>query len=246
MHKTLLITGANGQLGSFLAERYASAGYPLLLFYHRREDRLANLLDSEQVICMQVDLRDGEAVTSALRIGLAQLGKPLGYLIHTASTRSSDALPLHLADTQVWKEIFDSNLEGVFNILKSCLPYMQAEHFGRIILLGSSVTRSGLASGSAYAAAKAAISNLARSVALENPCICANVISPGPIDTVLEEDYSGEYLEFRRQYFETYKKQSPTHSLVSRSEIATLCDSLISDQLKSLSGEEIFITGGLH
>ena len=242
----MLITGANGQLGSFLAERYAKAGYPLLLLYHERQDRLAKLQNSEQVVCIPADLLDADAVNSAVRIGLNQLGVSLAYLIHTASKRSYDALPLHLTDSQVWADVFDSNLYGTLNIIKSCLPYLQAEEFGRIVLMGSSVTRTGLAQGTAYAASKAAITNLARSVALENPFICANVISPGPIETVLEEDYSGDYLEFRRNYFETYKNQAPTHSLISKAEIATLCDSLISEQLINLSGEEFFITGGVH
>lgn len=246
MHKTLLITGANGQLGTYLAEHYASAGYPLLLLYHKRMERLAKLQDTGDVVCLPVDLRDPEEVNSALRVGLSRLNAPLGYLIHTASLRSYDALPLHLSEELIWKDIFESNVYSAVNILKSCLPYMLAEQSGKIVLMGSSVTRTGLAQGTAYAAAKAAIVNLARSVVLENPCICANVISPGPIDTVLEEDYSGDYLVFRRRYFETYKKKAPTHSLISKAEIAALCDSLLSDQVKNLRGEEFFITGGIH
>ena len=246
MNKIMIITGANGQLGSFLAQRYAQAGYPLLLLYHKREQRISQLRQLENVVSIPVDLNDAETVNSAVNIGLNQLSLPLGYLIHTASQRSADAQALHLCDPQTWKQVFETNLYGTVNIIKSCLPYMQNEQFGRIVVMGSSVTRTGLANGSAYAASKAAMVNLLRSLALENPAICMNVISPGPIDTALEEDFSGEYLEFRHKYFETYKKQSPSHSLISKEEIAVLCDSLLSDQLKNLTGEEYFITGGIQ
>jgi NAD(P)-dependent dehydrogenase (short-subunit alcohol dehydrogenase family) len=113
-------------------------------------------------------------------------------------------------------------------------------------MFGSNVVQTGLYRGSAYAAAKAAIVNLVQSIALETASanVLINAISPAPIETSLEEEYTGDYLAFRKHYFEEFRQMSPTGKLVSKEEIWLFCETLLSDKLENFTGKNIIIDGG--
>jgi NAD(P)-dependent dehydrogenase (short-subunit alcohol dehydrogenase family) len=147
----------------------------------------------------------------------------------------------------MFDEVFNSNVTMAYNAVRACLPGMLERKFGRLLLLGSNVVQTGLPSGSAYAAAKAAIVNLVRSVALEAAPsnVLINAISPAPIETDLEADYQGEYLAFRQRYFETYKKMSPTGKLISLEELRLTIEFLLDSGLQNLTGQNIILDGGL-
>jgi NAD(P)-dependent dehydrogenase (short-subunit alcohol dehydrogenase family) len=236
--KTIMITGANSQIGSFLARQYEKEGRDLVLLYHKKHARLAKLNSPK----LAVDLRDIDATQKLI----SGLDKEIGALIHCCAVRSEDTRALADTNPSDFKRVFDDNFYPAYNILRSVLPLMRKQSFGRVILFSSDVTRSGLANGSAYAAAKAAIANLAKSAALENAKanVLVNCIAPAPVDTVLEEDFCGSYLEFRKAYFAKHLANSAAEKLVSRSEIKQVADFLISADIRTLCGEEIFLTGG--
>lgn len=236
--KRIMITGANSQIGSFLARQYEQEGRELILLYHTRDDRLKKIKSP----LLSVDLRDLEATQSLI----SKIEGSIGALIHCSAVRSVDNQALADTNPQDFKRVFDDNFYPAYHILRTVLPIMRKQNFGRVILFSSDVTRSGLANGSAYAAAKAAIANLAKSAALENAKhnVLVNCIAPAPVDTVLEEDFSGSYLEFRKAYFAKHLANSAAEQLVSRAEIKQVADFLISADIRTLCGEEIFLTGG--
>ncbi|MDI3504058.1 MAG: beta-ketoacyl reductase [Candidatus Cloacimonadota bacterium] len=236
--KRIMITGANSQIGSFLARQYEQEGRELILLYHTRDDRLKKI----KTPLLSVDLRDLEATQSLI----SKIEGSIGALIHCSAVRSVDNQALVDTNPQDFKRVFDDNFYPAYHILRTVLPIMRKQNFGRVILFSSDVTRSGLANGSAYAAAKAAIANLAKSAALENAKhnVLVNCIAPAPVDTVLEEDFSGSYLEFRKAYFAKHLANSAAEQLVSRAEIKQVADFLISADIRTLCGEEIFLTGG--
>ncbi|HOH98754.1 MAG TPA: SDR family oxidoreductase [Candidatus Cloacimonadota bacterium] len=246
MNKPLIcITGANGQIGSYLAKTYMAEAYPLLLIYHSRKERISDLLD--QTYSLQLDLMDGKTLSQELS-GLCQSQNiRIGALIHTAAVRSYDALPLAETDPDIFRSVFDANFYSAYNVLKAVLPYMQDAGWGRVVMFGSDVSSKGLAQGSAYAAAKAAIANLVKSAAREYaPCgILINTVSPAPVETELEEDYKDEYLEFRKRYFAHFIESSATGKLVSTAELKAVVDLLINPEVNNLCGEEIFLRGGI-
>lgn len=244
-NKLYIVTGANGQIASYLAEHIAQdSQVQLNLFYHIRKDRLVQFDNMQHVRLVPCDLQDYTAVkqvVSELKID----DEVELHLIHAASVRSFDAAALMDSDPDIWFSIFDANLKGTYNLLREVLPLMHKNRFGRIVIFGSNVTKIGLAKGTAYAAAKAAMVNIVKSLALEHAAdnILINAISPAPVDTKLQEDFSGEYLQFRQKYFEEYKRKSATHSLVSKQELLLLCNILLSSELTNLTGQEIFIEG---
>ena len=122
---------------------------------------------------------------------------------------------------------------------------MKRQKNGRIVLLGSNVSRIGLPNGSAYAASKSAIANLSRTVALEEAenNILINTISPGPIQ-IDDSHFGEEYRKFRASYYKKMLMQIPLKRLATLEDLYNLIEFLLSDKNSYITGEEIFVTGG--
>ncbi len=245
--KLLIITGANGQVGSYLARSHAGGGDPLLLLYHEDVARITDLRGNEGLSLKACDLTSFNETSSAIQAASRELDAIPARLIHTAAQRSYDAKPLAESDPEIFSQVLQTNLMMAYNVLRVCLPDMIANGFGRIVLFGSNVVSTGLRNGAAYSAAKAGIVNLVRSVALETASanVLINSISPSPVETDLEADYSGDYLKFRREYFERFRRLSPTGKLVSKKEIKSVVELLLSEDIENLNGANVTIDGGL-
>lgn len=246
-NRSIVITGANGNVGAYFAEQYLEAGEKLILCIHNDDSRLQKLLAkfSTQIKICKADISD----IDMLQGNLDQIIKIDGWypkaLIHTVSVRSSDFQPLINTDPVHWKRIIDVNLNGTYNVLKVLIPYFRKEKYGKIILFGSNVTRIGLSRGSAYAASKAALANLCRSVAIEeaDSNIFLNTISPGPIK-IDESQFSESYREFRKRYYNEKIKEIPLKRHASFKDIFGICKFLLSEENSYITGEEFFVTGG--
>lgn len=246
MKQLLIITGANGQVGSYLAQAWAETRLPMLLLINSDGRRLEKLSSRPEIMIKACDLRDLAAFKAALDEACQALDAVPARLVHTAAIRSYDARTLAEGEPLIWSEVFNANVSMAYNVLKACLPGMLSGKFGRIVMFASNVVQSGLHSGSAYAAAKAAIVNLVRSVALEAAPdnVLINAISPAPVETDLESDYEGEYLAFRQRYFAAYRAASPTGKLVSMQELKRVAELLLSEELDNLTGQNLVIDGG--
>ncbi len=245
--KLLIITGANGQVGSFLARSYAGGSEPLLLLYHKGFQRIGDLRQKGRVILKACDLRSFKETISVIESACREFDAVPARVVHTAALRSYDARSLAESDPEIFYKVLETNLRMAYNTLRACLPGMLAQKFGRVVMFGSNVVATGLKNGAAYAVAKAGIVNLVKSVALETASsdVLINAISPAPIKTELEDDYAGEYLQFRKEYFARYRRLSPTGKLVPRQEIKTFVDLLLSDEIRNYTGANIIIDGGL-
>ena len=243
MKKSILITGANGQLGSYLAKAYHEEGHRLILLYHIRNERIKVFCGSAEGSCASIDLTSYSELDKRCKSNLWQPD----VIVHCAAMRSSDAQPLATTNPQFFQQVFNTNFYGCYNLLRVFLPIMQEKGQGRVIIMGSNVSRSGLKNGCAYSAAKAACVNLVKSAAQEmaKHNVLINTISPAPLDTKLEEEYSGDYLNFRMSYFAEYLKKVPSGKLVGKEEIKRVIDLLSDENLHNLTGQEIFLEGGL-
>jgi NAD(P)-dependent dehydrogenase (short-subunit alcohol dehydrogenase family) len=245
--KAIIITGANGNVGSYIAKQYLEAGEKLILCVHNDESRLVEIKEkfSDQIIICKADISDIDDLQKGINTIIENKDWFPKALIHTISIRSSDFQPLVETDPVLWKRIIDVNLNGTYNILKVILPLFRQEQYGKIVLFGSNVTRIGLSRGSAYAASKAALANLCRSVAIEEAKnnIYLNTISPGPIK-IDESHFSESYREFRRRYYKEKIKEIPLKRHASFQDIFGICKFLISEENTYITGEEFFVTGG--
>jgi NAD(P)-dependent dehydrogenase (short-subunit alcohol dehydrogenase family) len=247
--KTILITGANGQTAVNLAVELLKQDCHLLLLAHERTERIEALIKlyPDQCHLAKCDLGDFGSTSNAVNNLISESCLQPEALVHTAAVRSYDAKALSESEPEVWTDVIFENIAMAYNILRSVLPGLLELKQGKIVLFGSNVTRTGLPFGSAYAAAKAALVNLVRSVAWETAedNIQINIISPAPLETKLEEDYSGDYLKFRQEYFAAYVKSHPAHKLISPQDVCQIVVSLLNTEINSISGEEIFVTGGV-
>ena len=243
----IIITGANGNVGSFFTKKLHELDENLILIIHKNDHRIKDLVkdNTDRIKVIQVDLSD----YSKLKIKLAKVISEAGWkpdrLIHTATARSNVIKSLADSDPELWKNIINANLVGTFNILKTALKYFKENSNGKIVLFGSNVSRIGLPKGTAYAASKAGIANIGRTLAAEEAAsnIIVNTVSPGPIK-IDDSQFSESYRKFRQEYYEEKLRETPLKRCASFQDIFGLCEFLLSKDNSYITGEEFFITGG--
>ena len=243
MSKTILITGSNGNIGFDLAKRFLSRNHKLILLYNSSASRIKTISSNENLKAVNVNLADYDKAESILKPIINEYSPDC--LIHTASLRSDDFNSLSDSNPEQWEKVLMTNSMCTFNILKIMLPVLRKKKPGRIVLFGSNVSRTGLKNGSSYAASKAVISSISKSVAQEEKDILINVVSPGPVE-IDDSHFSQEYRDFRKEYYKDQLKNIPLQRLAKPEDLFGLCSYLISDKNTYITGEEFFLTGGKH
>lgn len=246
-NKAIIITGANGAIGSFLTEEYLKKDYFVFALIHTNKSRIIPLMNKfpEKLVCKECDLTNYSQVNQVLTDFSAEYGFIPAKLIHTSALRSSDFVSLTETDPHKWYSIVEMNIFSCYNLLRVLLPFYQKLKAGKIVFIGSNISRTGLKFGSAYAVSKGALANLVRTVSLEygKDNILINVLSPGAVK-VDQSHFSPEYQKFRENYFQKELNETPLEKLVEALDILAACEFLLSAENRLITGEEIFITGG--
>lgn len=245
MNKTLVLTGAGGNVGAYLAHVYCEKKINLVLIVHNDIARIEGLRQFQNVRIVKTDLTNLSDLQSKLKATFEETGWLPNRLIHTATARNHNVQTLVDTDPELWNSIIKMNVVGTFNLLKVLIPYFRKNKNGKIVLFGSNVSRIGLPKGSAYAASKAAIANIGRTVAIEEADynIIINTVSPGPIK-IDDSRFSESYRKFREEYYHEKLREIPLKRCASFKDIFGVCDFLLSDENSYITGEEFFITGG--
>jgi acetoacetyl-CoA reductase len=140
-----------------------------------------------------------------------------------------------------WQRDIDVNLTGAFRTIQACLPGMRERGYGRIVVISSGAARSGLPGQVAYAASKAGLLGLTRTVAAENAGkgITANAILPGLVATEAVLAMPAEIRD--RAYAGT-----PIGRLIEPEEIAATVAFLAGAAAGAITGEALSVDGGIH
>ncbi|MDP8221621.1 MAG: SDR family oxidoreductase [Candidatus Stygibacter frigidus] len=246
-NQAIVITGANGNLASYFNHQALDKGYNLILFYHDNFDRIQLIIDqyASRIRVIKTDFARSRDLKSALDQVIEETGWQISALFHCSTARANDFQSLSDSDSDIWENIVDVNLKGTFRILQAVIPHFRKQNYGKIVLLGSNVTRIGLPRGSAYSASKAAIANISRSLAAEEGKynIFINTISPGPIK-IDDSHFSESYRKFREEYYLEKVKEIPLKRSASFEDVCGLAWFLISENNRYITGEEFFVTGG--
>jgi NAD(P)-dependent dehydrogenase (short-subunit alcohol dehydrogenase family) len=189
----VLITGAGSGIGAALARHCAREGAQVIAV-DRRHERLLEGLEPQaraRVDARVVDVADAGAVVAMMadvaashrRLDAAVLGAAIQYRTE-----------LERMDAAQWREVMDINVNGVFNCLQGIVPIMKAQRCGAIVAFTSGLALNGWPGASAYAASKAAIIGMIKSLAheLKDHNVRANVLSPGLRATPIFLDVSTE------------------------------------------------------
>ena len=132
-NKAIIITGANGAIGSFLTAKYLKNGYFVLALIHNHQDRIIPLKEKfpDNLVVKECDLANYEEVKQAFNDFQAEYNFLPAKLIHTSAIRSSDFSPLTETNPQTWYSIVEMNIHSCYNLLHTLLPFLSAEERGK-------------------------------------------------------------------------------------------------------------------
>jgi 3-oxoacyl-[acyl-carrier protein] reductase len=228
--RTVLVTGGNRGIGRAIAEEFVAAGYKVAVTVRSGEGPAGTL-------SVKADVTDAESLDSAFAEVEAKLG-PVEILVANAGI-TRDTLLMRMTDEE-FEEVINTNLTGVFRVLRRATKGMIKSRFGRVILIGSVVGLLGSAGQVNYSSAKSALVGMARSITRElgGRGITANVVAPGFIDTDMTAALPEEQQE-------DYKRRIPAGRFAQPSEVAKVVTWLASEDAAYISGAVIPVDGGL-
>jgi 3-oxoacyl-[acyl-carrier protein] reductase len=228
--RTVLVTGGNRGIGYAIAEEFIRDG-------HRVAVTARSGKGPEGSLSVVADVTDGESLDAAIKEVEEKLG-PIEVLVANAGI-TKDTLLLRMSDEE-FESVVNTNLNGVFRVLKRVTKSMLKQKYGRVILIGSVVGMLGSAGQVNYAATKSALVGIARSVTRElgSRNITANVVAPGFIDTDMTSELSEELAQ-------SYRDKIPAGRFASPIEVAKVVRWLASDDASYISGAVIPVDGGL-
>ncbi|MGC4880506.1 3-oxoacyl-ACP reductase FabG [Micromonospora sp. DT43] len=230
MSRTVLVTGGNRGIGLAIAQAFAKQGDRVAVT-HRSGDA------PEGLFGVRADVTDAASIDAAFAAVEAELG-PVEVLVANAGM-TDDTLLLRMSEEQ-FTGVVDTNLSGAFRVAKRASGKMLRAKWGRMIFISSVVGLSGGAGQVNYAASKAGLVGVARSITRElgSRNITANVVAPGFIDTDMTAGLSDD----RKAEI---RKSIPAGRMASPDEVAAVVTWLASDSAGYVSGAVIPVDGGL-
>jgi 3-oxoacyl-[acyl-carrier protein] reductase len=228
--RSVLVTGGNRGIGRAIAEAFVASGDQVAVT-HRSGEPPAGALG------VKCDVTDPSSVEAAFA-EVEEAHGPVEVLVANAGV-TADTLLLRMSEDD-WSRVIDTNLTGSFRVAKRAAKGMLRLRRGRVVLISSVVGMLGSAGQVNYAASKAGLVGLARSMARElgSRSITTNVVAPGFVETemtaVLPEEKQAEY-----------KAQIPLGRYASTEEVAAVVHWLASDAAGYITGAVIPVDGGL-
>lgn len=240
--KTALITGASRGIGRAIALLFAEHRCDIAFTYHSSDEAaqsLVTLLQEKGVraLAIKSDAADFEAAHQIVQYALEHFGHIDILICNAGITR--DTLLMRMTEQQ-WDDVLHSNLKSVFNYCHAITPHMMRQRSGSIIAMSSVVGMNGNAGQANYAASKAGIIGIIKSLSKElgSRNIRANAIAPGFILT----DMTLALPEAAR---EEMTKIIPMRRAGEAEEVAKVALFLASDLASYISGQVISVNGGM-
>lgn len=241
--KTALITGASRGIGKGIAEVFARNGANIAFTYASSVEK-AQAFEKEltekygtKVKGYQSDASDFNAAQTLADQVIADFGS-IDVLINNAGI-TRDTLLMRMTEQQ-WDEVMDTNLKSAFNMTKACLKTFLKNRAGSIINMTSIVGITGNAGQANYAASKAGMIGLTKSVAKElgSRNVRCNAIAPGFIETEMTASLDEN---IRKQWVESI----PLKRGGTTDDVANACLFLASDLSTYVTGQTINVCGGM-
>ncbi len=236
--KTALVTGASGGIGGAIA-RALHVRKATVALSGTRTAALQALADDlqERVHVIPCDLADPEGAATLLR-DAAKAMDGVDILINNAGM-TCDSLAMRMSDED-WRKVLDVNLTAAFRLSRAALKGMVKKRWGRIVAITSVVGVTGNPGQANYAASKAGLIGLIKSVAREVAArgITVNCVAPGFIATPMTESLTDDQKE-------NLLKMIPGGRFGTAAEVAAAVVYLTSDEAAYVTGQTIHVNGGM-
>jgi len=237
-NKNVLITGASGGIGNNLVKKFVSLGANVLGTGTKAEKLDLIKKKYPNIKVKKFDISEHSRIEEFIDNVNLELGG-LDILINNAGT-NIDNLSLRMKDEE-WKKVIDINLTSTFLLSKNAIKKMLKNKFGRIVNITSVVGHTGNLGQSNYAASKAAIIGMSKSLAIEyaKKNITINCVSPG----FIVSDMTMNIAEKVKLYLTS---RIPMGKLGTGEDVSNCVAFLSSDQASYITGETIHVNGGMY
>ena len=240
--KIAVVTGGAQGIGQAIATTLAQEGADVVvadLNANRCEETVSRVKElGRKAMAVSVNVGDWDQVKGMIDRVLSDWER-IDVLVNNAGI-TRDGLLLRMKEED-WQSVLQVNLTGTFYCMKAVLPTMSRQRNGRIVNIASIVGAIGNIGQANYAASKAAVIGLTKTVAREYASrnITVNAVAPGFIDTAMTQDLSADTKE-------TLLNQIPLKRLGQVSDIADAVSFLSSEKAGYITGHVLHVNGGMH
>ena len=241
--RVALVTGAGRGIGATIARTLAADNTDIAVVDYGAESSDASALQAiaeagAAVRYYRCDVSDFSAAKAVADSVAKDFGK-IDILVNNAGV-TADKLIMRMSEED-WDRVLSINLKGCFNMVKHVTPYMMRKRYGRIVSISSVVGLMGNAGQANYAASKAGIIGLTKTVAKEfgSRGITANAVAPGFIKTAMTDALTEEQKQ-------AMYKMIPLGRLGETQDIADAVKFLVSDAAAYITGVVLKVDGGMY
>ena len=230
MSRHVIVTGASRGIGAAIAEYFVAAGDHVVALSR------SGIAPESCAKALAVDVADSGALNAAVKAAIEEFGAVDVAVVNAGVTR--DGLAMRMSDEQ-WREVLTTNLDGAFFTARATMASMVRARSGSIIFISSVSPFVGVPGQANYAAAKAGLVGLARSLAKEVATrgVTVNVVAPGLIDTDMTSDLGAAK--------DTMAAMIPMGRIGEPSDVAGVVGFLASNQARYITGAVLCVDGGL-
>jgi len=239
--KYALVTGGSRGIGRAICLKLSQMGYPVLVNYQSNKEAAEETKQQIETMggtaeLLPFDISSVEDVDKTLNDWMEKHPEDyIAVLINNAGIRK-DNLMFWMSDDE-WDNVLDTSLNGTFYTTRVLVKYMMNKKFGRVINIVSISGINGMAGQTNYAAAKAGVIGMTKSLALEiaKKKVTVNAVAPGFIETDMTKDLNQE----------EFKRIVPMGRFGKAEEVADLVGFLASEKAGYITGQAVSISGGL-